>query len=213
MDDSDFLAAVREAGSTPLARLGSDKYLVAATGADLAPGPVLHTVAAAAASGRETFAAWAEEADGPAATTFAEAAETEQAHHERALDLLEAAGTSDSEPDPGDDPMHAALRSKSGAIERAGATVGRALVADRTRLQVVNFFVNEGDRGTADAVRALRRDATDQAAAGAELVETLTGGESDRERARGAAVAVIDAAYEDYAAALEGMGVDPKPVC
>lgn len=212
MNATDFAESVRDAEATQLGRLGSDKYLVAATGADLATPAVLRSVATQLASGRDTFAAWAEGADDPAHTTFAAATEIEAAGYDRVATELEAESADLPTVDPGD-AVHRALQSSGSSVERAGAMVGRGLVADRTRLQVVNFFVNEGDSARADLARDLRADATDQIEAGGDLVATLQGGESDVDRAREAARGVIDAAYSEYAETLESMGVDPKPVC
>jgi hypothetical protein len=212
MDGSTFLDAVGEETATELGRLGSDKYLVAATTADLSTVAVLESVAHTAASGRDTFAAWADGAADPAAGTFADAAEREAAAYDRLADLLADEGADLPEPDPAD-PVHRALQSADGTVERAGAIAGRGLVCDRTRLQVVNFFVNEGDKRRADIARELRTDATDEADAAATLLERVCEGEGDWDRARGAAVAVVEAAYDDYAERLEAMGVDPKPVC
>jgi len=207
MDGSEFVDDLRAEEATPLGRLGSDKYLVAATEADLAEGPVWRTVATTAASGRDTFAAWADGATGPAAETFAAAAETEANHYDRVTARLDDAPTVD----PGD-PVHRALQSTSETVARAGAMVGRGLVADRTRLQVVNFFVNEGDGASADLARELRADASDQVADGAALLDTVSASD-DWDRAREAAASVVGTAYDDYAERLEAMGVDPKPVC
>ena len=55
MNGQALVEAVRDSQATELDRLGSDKYLVAATGADLERSPVLQSVAASAASGRDTF--------------------------------------------------------------------------------------------------------------------------------------------------------------
>jgi len=216
MDGDSFVEAVSEAQATELHRLGSDKYLVAATGADLAEGPVLASVAQTAASGRETFETWAEHESGPAAEAFAAAADTEAEHlgrlHERLTD--ETASTGDAGEDgPGANGVDEALGTAETTAERAGALVGRGLVLDRTLLQVVNFFVNEGDNAGADFVRELRSDANDQVSAGAELLETVCESDKDWEEAQTAAERVIETAYDEYAAALEGMGVDPKPVC
>jgi hypothetical protein len=212
MDADGFLEAVRDERATQLHRLGSDKYLIAATGADLAEGPVLRSVAREAASGRETFESWTESEDGPAAEAFAVAAETERDHLDRIRERLDA-----DDEDIGNIPPDGAVHDAFGAAEttagRAGALVGRALVRDRTLLQVVNFFVNEGDSGGADFARELRSDAGDQRDAGADLLERVCEGADDRERAQAAAERGIGAAYEAYADALEAMGVDPKPVC
>ena len=81
---------------------------------------------------------------------------------------------------------------------------------DRFYLQVVSFSINEADEGSADVVRELRSGANDHGSA-RDALGALD--ESGRERARGAAVEAVGVAYEEYAAALESMGLDPKPVC
>lgn len=212
MDAERFLKEVRENQTTELHRLGSDKCLIAATGADLAEGAVLASVARTAASGVERFESWAGEETGAAAETFAAAANTERDHRRRLGDRL--ADTDAAVPDdPGDDAVNAALAEAETTVERAGALVGRGLVGDRTRLQVVNFFVNEGDSGGADFARELRGDANDQVSAGADLLEAVCDGEDDWNAAQDAAESVVAGAYDEYAAALEAMGVDPRPVC
>lgn len=211
MDADSFVEAVRDERATQLHRLGSDKYLIAATGADLAEGSVLESVARDAASGRETFEFWVKSEDGQAAETFATAAETEREGLDRLRERLDE-GDDIDEPAP-DGAVHEALGEAETTVERAGALVGRALVRDRTLLQVVNFFVNEGDSAGADFARDLRSDAGDQRDAGADLLEQVCGDEGDWESAQAAAERVIGAAYDEYADALEAMGVDPKPVC
>jgi len=216
MDGDSFVEAVSEAQATELHRLGSDKYLVAATGADLAEGPVLASVAREAARGRETFETWADDERGPAAETFATAAATEAEHLDRLRERLDDGTAGSGEPgedDSGAAGVDEALGTAETTAERAGALVGRGLVRDRTLLQAVNFFVNEGDNAGADFVRELRSDANDQVSAGGELLETVRESDDDWDDARAAAERVVEAAYDDYAAALEAMGVDPKPVC
>jgi hypothetical protein len=220
MDGDSFVEAVREAQATELHRLGSDKYLVAATGADLAEGPVLASVAREAANGRETFESWAGEESDPAAETFAAAADTGADHLARLRERLddEPVGADDTEGRPGEDSdgagsVSAALEAAGTTAERAGTLVGRGLVRDRTLLQVVNFFVNEGDSAGADLARELRSDANDQVSAGAALLETVCEGETDWNVAQEAAERVVETTYGEYATALETMGVDPKPVC
>jgi hypothetical protein len=208
MNDERFLELVREDLATELHRLGSDKYLIAATGADLTETAVLATVARTAVSGRETFDRWAESETGPAAETFGAAAETERDH----LDLL-GERLDETPDDPGDDAVHAVLGEAETTVARAGAMIGRGLVADRARLQVVNFFVNEVDPAGADLARELRSDVNDQVTAGADLLEDVCESEDDWEVARAHAERVVEDAYDEYASALEAMGVDPKPVC
>ncbi|ELZ30364.1 hypothetical protein C475_01477 [Halosimplex carlsbadense 2-9-1] len=218
MNGQQLVEAVREAGATELDRLGSDKYLIAATGADLERAPVLRSVAESAASGRATFSRWADEATGDAASAFETAAEGEREQFERVVDSLSALPNDDADAaatiDETDAPLHAALADTDGTVERvAAAFVGRSLVADRTLLQVVNFFVNEADEGRADLARELRSGAGERLDEGVDLLDSLCETEADWERARRAAEAVVEAAYEEYASALDAMGVDPKPVC
>jgi hypothetical protein len=218
MNGQKLVEAVREAKATELDRLGSDKYLIAATGADLERAPVLRSVAESAASGRDTFARWADEATGDPASAFETAAEAERDRFDRVVDSLAALPDGDADAaatiDRSDAPLDDALAEADGTVERlAAAFVGRPLVADRTLLQVVSFFVNEADEGRADLARELRSDAQDRLDEGADLLDAVCETDADWERARRGAEAVVDAAYGEYATALEAMGVDPKPVC
>jgi len=218
MDGETLLETVREAEATELDRLGSDKYLIAATGADLERAPVLRSVAESAASGRDTFRQWADEATGEAAAAFEDAAEREGHHFDRVVDSLAALPDDGADAaatiDGGDAPLADALADAEDTVERvAAAFVGRPLVADRTLLQVVNFFVNEADERRADLARELRSDAEARLDEGVALLDSVCETDADYERARQAAEEVVAAAYDDYASALEAMGVDPKPVC
>ncbi|WP_415379307.1 rubrerythrin family protein [Halosimplex sp. TS25] len=218
MNGQELVDAVREERATELDRLGSDKYLIAATDADLERAPVLRTVAESAASGRGTFERWAEEEVGDPASAFETAAEREGDHFRRVVESLAALPNDDADAaatiDADDDPLHAALAETDGTVERLAACfVGRPLVADRTRLQAINFFVNEADEGRAELIRDLRSGAQARLQEGIGLIDSTCETDSDWEHAERGAVRVIDAAYDDYVGALEAMGVDPKPVC
>lgn len=210
MDGAAFLETVRASNATALERLGSDKALVAATDAALERNRVLGTAAAAEARAAATFEAWADdEPDDRAREAFEAAADRERAHLESVLDLGDV---SVDDPDPDD--LHEHLRGLEHMVERAAAgLVARPLVASRSLLQVINFFVNEGETEVADVFRALRAETDEQASAGAEFVATVCDGADDRDRAKTAAERAIDAAYGEYVDRLEGMGIDPKPVC
>jgi hypothetical protein len=213
MDGHDFLERVRSDEATALSRLGSDKYLIATTGADLSTGPVLATVARSAAVARDTFDAWAADGPDPAAAAFADAADTERDHYDRITGAMPDDATVPDDV-PVVDAVADAMGASEDAIERVAAgLVGRALVADQAHLQVVSFFVNEADDTRADLARELRSDAQAQLESGVELLDTLCESDEDWDRARRAAGRVVADAYDDYAAALETMGVDPKPVC
>jgi hypothetical protein len=210
MDGADLLETVRESNATALDRLGSEKALVAATDAALERERVLETAAAAEARAVATFEAWADdEPDDRAGAAFRDAAARERDHRDRVCGLGDVAAS-----DPPADPLHEHLRGLEGTVERTAAgLVARPLVASRTLLQVISFFINEGDSSAADVFRDLRAETDAQAEAGAGVVAAVCDGPDDRARAEAAAGRAIEVAYREYADSLEGMGIDPKPVC
>jgi len=228
MDGADFLAAVQSDQATALDRLGSERALVAVTGAAIDRSTVLDRSLKAEARAAATFEAWADDEDvAIARTAFEDAASLEREHLARIQSLdgetptggdggaqdgqaIEVDGSRDPEPDA----LHQYLRGLDETAERVGAgLVGRPLVASRTLLQVINFFVNEGDTTAAECFRELRRETDEQAAAGAALFVDVTDDAADRDRARESAISAIEVAYEEYVEQLTDMGVDPKPVC
>ncbi|MFC7235029.1 rubrerythrin family protein [Halosegnis marinus] len=210
MDGTDVVAAVREECATELDRLGSEKALVAATDAVLERDAVLDAAGAAEARARDTFSRWAtDETDATARHAFDAIAGTEREHFER---VAEHHPTTPE--DPPLDGVHEYLDGLDDTAARVGAgLVGRPLVSSRSMLQVINFFVNEGANAEADLFRALRAETDDIVERGAELLDSVCDSEGDYERAREAAVRVVEIAYDEYATGLEGLGVDPKPVC
>jgi hypothetical protein len=207
MDGQQFLDRVRETERTALERLGSDKALLAATGADLDTGTVLGVVAATERHHRETFEQWAVDTDDDrAAAAFETAAESAGDHVDRlATDL-------DHVPDDGG--LETGVGGQDGDAERAAAgLVGASLVLDRTLLQAVNFFVNEADERRANVIREIRSAANDRRDEGLALLAELSASDDDWAAAATAAETAIAAAYDDYVATLEGLGIDPKPVC
>ncbi|UIO99181.1 rubrerythrin family protein [Halobaculum sp. CBA1158] len=226
MDGEAFRERVESAKSTELERLGSNKLLIALTDATLEPEAVLRAVADSEHAAHVTFSQWADDAteaggengaDGggdAAAELFGWLADRERDHRERVLDSLSDLGV---EHDPADGgTMHEYLRAREDPVERiAAGTVGRGLVSDRSHLQIVSLFVNEGDEARADLFRDLRAETEEELERGLALLEDLCGDEDgdDWERARMVAEYVVQVAYDDYADALTGMGIDVKPVC
>ena len=210
MDTDDLRAAVETATETQLDRLGSSKLLLALTDAELDRPSVLRAAAASELAARETFSAWAADEDHDAAAAlFADVADQEQRHYDRVADLL---GEAVEPPNAG--PMHGYLRNREATVERlAGGLLGRTLVSDRTHLQVISFFVNEGDEAAADVARDLRTETAATQAQGLELLASVCGTDENWETAEAVATYVVRLAYDDYADALTGMGVDPKPIC
>jgi len=216
MDGEAFRERVESAKATELERVGSNKLLIALTEATLEPEAVLRAAADSEHAAHNTFAAWADDAGGggddAAAELFEWLAERERDHRERVLDSLADLGVDHDPVDGGT--MHEYLRAREDSVERVAAgTVGRALVSDRTHLQIVSFFVNEGDEPRADLFRDLRAETGEELERGLTLLEGACENETDWERARMVAEYVIRIAYDDYADALTGMGIDVKPVC
>ncbi|WP_137283554.1 ferritin family protein [Halorussus salinisoli] len=210
MDAASFPDDIEDAKATELDRLGSQQALVALTDADLDAETVLRAAARSEETARETFAGWADsEENADAGETFAGLAEREADHYERVVAELEA----EFSPTDETDPMHDYLRGLDTTVERAAGLVGRSLATDRTQLQVVNFFVNEADERRADLFRDLRDDTQEGVTVGTDLLAAHCDGEDDWERAREVAEEVVQIAYDDYAETLQGMGLDPKPIC
>ena len=200
MDASDTIAAVEDATTTERGRLGSDKALLAATAATLETDAIWQAVATREAGLADALDRWAAEADGTVADAFERAGTAASERAER-VDAT-----------PGDpDSLSEHLGTVDGTAARVGAgLVAPALVRDRFYLQVVSFFINEADETSADVVRDLRSGASDLDPARAALAAL---DEDGRETARAAAVEAVGVAYDEYASALESMGLDPKPVC
>lgn len=208
MDGSEFLERVRTENATALDRLGSEKALVAATAATLERSAVLEAAATAEARAVDTFDAWAaDEKDRTARGAFETAAEREREHLELVSELGETAVA-----DPPADALHEHLRGLEKTVPRVAAgLVARPLVASRSLLQVINFFVNEGSTDEAAVFRELRAETDEQAERGSEVLTAVC--EDEQERAAEAAEAAIETAYDEYAETLSGFGIDPKPVC
>jgi len=211
MDADSFRDAVEATVQTELDRLGSSKRLVAVTGADLSPQTVLARAAASEAAAADVFAdlAAASEADGAesAAETFAALAETEREHFDRVTEEL--GDEVDAEPGA----VHEFLREQDDVVSRTGAIVGRGLVADRTLAQFVGFFVNDADETRADLFRDLRDDTRRDTDRALDVLDAHCESDADWARAEDAAVGAVEAAYDEYVAALNEMGVDAKSVC
>ena len=224
MDAAEFTATLRDEKSTELDRLGSEKALVASTAAQLDTESVLAAAARAEARAVDTFEAWADsESDDGARAAFERVAAAEREHYERIAGRLdgepplapgESDGDTDTDADADGDGLHAYLRSLDDAVERVAAgMVARPMVASRSLLQTINFFVNDADESSAALFREVRSETDAMVEEGVDLLDALCEDEEDWERAERAAGAAVDRAYESYAETLENMGVDPKPVC
>jgi hypothetical protein len=205
MDATTLVDALTEDLETQLSRLGSSKWLYALTGGELNGSAVRAATAADAAAAADRFDAWADAAAAePLATAFAALAAD-------AAERREAAGGGATVDAP--ERLHGALADLDDDVARGGGALGYALVLDRTVGQTVGFFVGDADPTTADRFRSIRSDLADARDDAAAALEAVCETDDDWDRARSAATAVVEAAYDDYVATLESMGVEPKNVC
>jgi hypothetical protein len=208
MTPEEFVAAVRDDNETALSRLGSSKSLYADTGGEMDTEAVLAAVADAEHAAAETFRTWAaDEAHDAAREVFARVAEVEERHYETVVGELD-------EHEPGDLPaVQAHLRDVEGPVERLGGLVGRTLAAEKSKEQVVGFFVGQASPGTAETFRDLAADLDGQLEGALDALAAACADDEDWAVAREAADAAIRTAYGEYTERLETMGVNPKPVC
>jgi hypothetical protein len=207
MDAADLTESVRSSNKTELSRLGSSKTLYAQTGGDLKTTPVLAAAADRTYHAAELLAGWAADGDDAVADGFAAMAETVRGHYEDIVAELEAH-------DPGSpSAIVTALQGFETATERLGGVLGWALVARKESSQRSGYFTGQADPTTASLFREMGGDYDDLVAAAGDLLETLCADPEDWEAAERAATAGIQAAYESYVETLEGLGVNPKPVC
>ena len=209
-DPDTFVETVTEDNQTALSRLGSSKSLYADTGGDIDTEPVLEATADAEYAAWQTFSAWADnESNDEAQTAFETTADEEQDHYETVDGKL-----ADDEYEPSEVPtLHEYLRDRDETVDRVGAFVGRILASQRSKNQVVGYFVGDADPQTASLFREFGGDLDDQLERAKSLLETVCETDEDWDRAEEAAVGAIEAAYDEYVESLEAMGANPKPVC
>jgi hypothetical protein len=205
MDATDLEARVRADRETELSRLSSSKALYAATGGEMDREAVVRAAADRAAAAHECYRAWAD--DGPGADRFEEVAAAE-ADRLATVEALGATGDPDRGPREYD-----RLAEFETPAERAGGLLGETLVTDAAVGQTTAFFVGDADPQTASTFREMGEEIDQRREAALALVEAVAADETDRERAREAADAVVEAAYGAYVDGLEAIGVNPKPVC
>ncbi|ELY59424.1 hypothetical protein C491_06428 [Natronococcus amylolyticus DSM 10524] len=207
-DTAEFLEIVRAENETELSRLGSSKSLYADTGGEIDTEPVLRATVDAEYAAWKTFEAWVDdEAHDTAREAFEATAAEEQDHYETVAGKLDG-----YEPETVPT-LHEYLRGLEETVERTGALVGRILASQRSKDQVVGYFVGDADPQTAGLFREFGDDLDDQLERASDLLEEVCTDETDRELALEAASGAIEAAYEEYVDSLEELGANPKPVC
>jgi len=210
MKPDEFLNAVRDENETALSRLGSSKSLYAATEGEMETEPVFRAAAEAEHAASETFQRWADDEDAAESVreVFADFAEQERDHYEQVVGKL------DESHEPNEVPaIHEYLRGLDTDPARVGGFLGRTLASQKSKEQMVGFFVGQADPQTAQLFRDLGGDLDGQLEHGTELLGEICENEDDWDAALEAANGVIQTAYDEYTETLEGMGVNPKPVC
>ncbi|MFC4448677.1 rubrerythrin family protein [Halorussus aquaticus] len=210
MNADEFLDTVRDENETALSRLGSSKSLYAETEGEMEPETVFRAAAEAEYAASETFQQWADDeaSDQQVRDAFEEFAEQERDHYEQVVAKL------DEDHEPSEVPaIHEYLRGVEDDPRRVGGFLGRTLASEKSKEQMVGFFVGQADPQTAQLFRDLGDDLDGQLERGRELLESVCESDEDRDAALEAASGAIQAAYEEYTETLEGMGVNPKPVC
>lgn len=209
MNVDDFTDSLRDQNRTELSRLGSSKGLYATTSGEMDVETVLPAAATAEYTASQTFAAWADdEPNAEAREEFARLAAEEQDHYEAVAAKL---GAHDPENEP--TAVHEQLREFDDTVERLGGVVGRALVSDAFKEQLIGFFVGDADPQTATLFRDLRSDLDEQLDRSLQQLAALCDSDEEWDRALAAANDIIELAYDEYVDALEELGVNPKPVC
>ena len=214
MTSSELRDRIETDNATALSRLGSSKALYAETGGELDTTTVLRAAAVAERAAQETLEAWAEdESHEGARETFESIAAVEAEHFETVVSKLDDPDEIEDS-DTADVPaIQTVLREYEATIDRAGALLGRCLVAKKSKEQYTGYFVGDADPRTASVFRELGSDVTEQIEQAIALIEDVCADDADVDRAVEAATAAIQAAYEEYTDSLESMGVNPKPVC
>jgi hypothetical protein len=203
MNADDLTEAVRADQQTELSRLGSSKMLYADTRGEMEPDAVTAAAAARERDAHETFDAWSADTEGEAADIFADAAAG-------AADRLDA---TDVAPADREFAVYEILADFDGSVERLGGFLGWTLVDKKVKEQLTGFFTGQADPQTASTYRSAGSEIEELRADAGDLLETACETEADWEAAEAAAIAVVEAAYEEYFETLEELGVNPKPVC
>lgn len=202
--DEPFAERLRAAAGTKLDRLSGDKVLLAATAATLEDDAVVGALRRTLAAASERSERWGETSDGEVAAALGTAA----AAFREAEDDLDADGEAP------DGPTLLALGDPDGPLARAGACcVAAPPLVDGLALQGVSYFVNEADTAAADRCRAVRGTVRDGGESATETLAAVCDSGADREAVVDGAVGAVEATYDRYARTLDGMGLDPKPIC
>ena len=204
MNADQLVDAVRDDQQTELSRLGSSKLLYADTRGEMEEAAVVAAAAAREQAARDTFERYADvEGHQDAEALYADAAAA-------AGDRLDAM---DADPADWTPAMHDALADADGTFARLGAFLGWTLVEKKVMEQLTGFFTGQADPQTASTFRSAGGDVEALRERTESLLDEVCETDDDWETAQAQAIAVVAAAYEEYVAILEDLGVNPKPVC
>ncbi len=206
MNGTDVSDRIQAEAGTELSRLGSEKALLAATQASIDTESVIGVLGASLAIASDRLDEWADASeDAELSAALADAA-TQLADLRTELNVADADGI------PAPTWLGDRLAGPETDVGRAAAgLIGVPLVLDKLCLQAVSFFVNEADTARAEEVRAIRGAL--EAIREDSATAIADASEGSDEAATEGAIAVIEAAYAEYAERLDALGFDPKPIC
>jgi len=202
MNGDDLATELRDDHETEFSRLGSSKAMYALTAGDMDGDAVRAAAAADALAFAAVLEGW--DADDATAALYADLAAAARGHADAVA----------GDPEPGEEPpLYDALSGFDAAPARLGGLLGRYLVVSEYASQMVGFFVGDADPAAADDFRGLRSEVDAERDRVVEALDSVCGSDDGWTAARDAAETVIEAAYDDYVATLESMGIKPKNVC
>jgi hypothetical protein len=206
MNGTDLAAALRDDHETAFSRLGSSKAMYALTDGEMEGDEVRDAAATDALALAAVLDDWAERPDDGDATDalYEDLADAAREH---------AADVADESEDFAEPRQYDALAGFESAPARLGGLLGRYLVTLEYAGQMVGFFVGDADPMAADEFRGLRSDLEAERDRIIDALDAVCESDDDWTAAREAADAVIEAAYDEYVATLESMGIKPKNVC
>lgn len=207
MDGQRFREWIEDDKHTELARLGSERLPQSLTDGEPTRRQLLQAAANSEHAARETFRQWIDdETDSGAQAAFAEVADQEHTHRQRALDAL--GGT--YEPVDGGT-LHTYLRSREGTTERiATGMVARPLVSCQTHRRLIAFFEQVDDPATVELFEDLLAETEAVLETGLSLLEVRCVDGGAWERPRLVAEYTIQVAYDEYTDGLRAKGLDPE---
>ncbi len=206
MEAEELVENIEVEKKTELSRLNSSKNLLAQTDGEIDVENILKETINSENSAIKTFQAWKKsEKNSEIKENLNDFESIEKGH------LKKVEKEINNRYSPIDNSsLHEYMRSLEATQERLGALIGRSLVSDNTLKQTTVFFVGRGEEKRADIFREMRKDNKEILDKTKKMLNKTCKDWGIPERT---AKKTIDIVYSNYAETLEGLGINPKPVC